>query len=135
MIYLTRRAFFCAGHRLHNPVFSDMENARIFGQCNNPNFHGHNYTLEVTITGEPDPSTGMVMDLKDLKGLIDREIIERVDHKNLNLDVDFLKGVIPSAENIAQAFWKILDPKITHGKLAGIRLLESENNIVEYRGT
>jgi 6-pyruvoyltetrahydropterin/6-carboxytetrahydropterin synthase len=134
MIYLTRRAFFCAGHRLHNPAFSDEENDRIFGLCNNPNFHGHNYTLEVTIAGEPDPQTGMVMDLKDLKALIDREIIERVDHKNLNLDVDFLNGIIPSAENIVHAFWVILKPKITNGKLFSIRLFESENNIVEYRG-
>lgn len=134
MITLTRRAYFCAGHRLHNPAFSDEQNARIFGQCNNPNFHGHNYTVEVTIAGEPDPQTGMVMDLKDLKVLIDREIIDRVDHKNLNLDVDFLHGIIPSAENIVMAFWKILEPKILHGKLTGIRLLESENNIVEYRG-
>ncbi len=135
MVYLTRRVHFCAGHRLHNPAFSDEENARIFGQCNNPNYHGHNYTVEVTITGEPDPQTGMVMDLKDLKALIDREIIDQVDHKNLNLDVDFLRGEIPSAENIARAFWKILEPKIMNGKLYGIRLLESENNIVEYRGT
>jgi 6-pyruvoyltetrahydropterin/6-carboxytetrahydropterin synthase len=135
MITLTRRTFFCAGHRLHNPVLSDEDNARIFGQCNNPNFHGHNYTLEVAIAGEPDPRTGMLMDLKDLKGLIEREIIDLVDHKNLNLDVEFLRGVIPSAENIAISFWKILEPKITHGKLTSIRLLESENNIVEYRGT
>lgn len=134
MIYLTRRAFFCAGHRLHNPAFSDEENARIFGQCNNPNFHGHNYTMEVTISGEPDPHTGMLMDLKELKTLIEREVIDHVDHKNLNLDVDFMHGVIPSAENIARAFWQILAPKITAGKLQSIKLFESENNIVEYRG-
>ncbi len=133
MIYLTRKAFFCAGHRLHNPELSNEENARIFGLCNNPNFHGHNYTLEVTITGEPDPRTGMVMDLKDLKDLIEAEIIGHVDHKNLNLDVEFLRGVIPSAENIARAFWNILAPKIVSGKLYSIRLFESETNIVEYR--
>ncbi len=135
MIYLTRKAFFCAGHRLHNPEFSNEENARIFGLCNNPNYHGHNYTLEVTITGEPDPRTGMVMDLKDLKELIEREIVVHVDHKNLNLDVGFLSGVIPSAENIARAFWDILAPKITQGRLYSIRLFESENNIVEYRNS
>ncbi len=134
MVYLTRRAQFCAGHRLHNPELSDEENSRIFGKCNNPNYHGHNYTLEVTIVGNPNPVTGMVMDLKDLQSLIEQEVIEYVDHKNLNIEVDFMKGIIPSAENIAIACWNVLEPKIPAGKLFSIKIWETENNIVEYRG-
>ena len=96
MIYITRRLEFCASHRLYNPEFSDEKNERIFGLCNNPNGHGHNYVLEVTVKGEVDPQTGMVLDLKALKKLINEEIINKVDHKNLNVDVDFLKEVIRS---------------------------------------
>ncbi len=134
MVYLTRRAQFCAGHRLHNPALSDEENSRIFGKCNNPHYHGHNYTLEVTIAGEPDPVTGMVMDLKDLKVLIESEVIEAMDHKNLNIEVGFMHGMIPSAENIAIACWRVLAPKIPSGTLFSIKIWETENNIVEYRG-
>src|SRR5262245_6506509 len=99
MVSITRRVEFCASHRLFNPKFSDEKNDALYGRCNNPNGHGHNYVLEVTVAGEVDPETGMVMDLKELKKVLDREIIDRVDHKNLNMDVDFLKGVIPTAEN------------------------------------
>ncbi|HIE80842.1 MAG TPA: 6-carboxytetrahydropterin synthase, partial [Nitrospinaceae bacterium] len=101
MIYITRRLEFCASHRLFNPAFSDEKNAATFGLCNNPNGHGHNYVLEVTVKGEVDPETGMVLDLKTLKKLINEEIVDKVDHKNLNVDVEFLKNVIPTAENIA----------------------------------
>ena len=108
MIYITRRLEFCASHRLFNPDFSDEKNESTFGLCNNPNGHGHNYVLEVTVKGEVDPETGMVLDLKALKKLINEEIINKVAHKNLNVDVDFLKAVIPTAENIAIHIWNIL---------------------------
>jgi len=134
MVFVTRKGHFCAAHRLYNPAWSDEKNDRVFGKCNNPNGHGHNYTVEVTVTGDAPPDTGMVIDLKLLADIIDRELIERVDHKNLNVDVDFMRGTIPTAENIAIGFWKILAPKITEGKLYAIKLYESENNVVEFRG-
>ncbi len=134
MVYVTRRGYFCAAHRLYNPSWSDEKNNRVFGKCNNPNGHGHNYTVEVTVAGTPPAESGMVIDLKVLADIIEKELIERVDHKNFNLDVDFMKGSIPTAENIAIAFWKILSPKITEGELYSIKLYESENNVVEYRG-
>ena len=134
MVYVTRKAHFCASHRLFNPAWSDEKNARVFGKCNNPNSHGHNYDVEVTVAGTPPADTGMVIDLKELAEIVERELVERVDHKHLNLDVDFLQGVIPTAENIAIAFWKILSPRIPSGKLYSIKLFESVNNMVEYRG-
>jgi 6-pyruvoyltetrahydropterin/6-carboxytetrahydropterin synthase len=134
MVYVTRKAHFAAAHRLYNPAWSEKENNRVFGKCNNLNGHGHNYNIEVTVAGDPPGDTGMVIDLKQLAEIVDRELIERVDHKHLNLDVDFLKGIIPTAENMAVAFWKILAPKIPNGKLYAIKLYESDNNLVEYRG-
>jgi 6-pyruvoyltetrahydropterin/6-carboxytetrahydropterin synthase len=134
MVYVTRKAHFAAAHRLYNPAWSEEENGRVFGKCNNLNGHGHNYNIEVTVAGDPPRDTGMVIDLKQLAEIVDRELIERVDHKHLNLDVDFLKGIIPTAENMAVAFWKILAPKIPNGKLYAIKLYESDNNLVEYRG-
>lgn len=106
MIYITRKLEFCASHRLFNPEYSDEKNAQVFGLCNNPNGHGHNYVMEVTVRGEVHPETGMVLDLKALKQLVNEEIILKVDHKNLNVDVPFLKGVIPTAENLAIRFWE-----------------------------
>ena len=134
MVYITRKAHFCASHRLYNPEWSDDKNDAVFGKCNNPNGHGHNYDLEVTVAGSLPPETGMVMDLKRLANIIEEEIVENVDHKHLNLDVDFLRGIIPTAENMAIVFWKILERKITEGKLYSIKVYESENNFVEYRG-
>ena len=134
MIYITRKLEFCASHRLYNPKFSDKENEETFGLCNNPNGHGHNYVLEVTVKGEVDPETGMVLDLKILKKLINEEIVNKVDHKNLNVDVEFLEAIIPTAENIAIQFWDILEPKIKNGTLHQIKLFESERNFVIYRG-
>lgn len=134
MVYVTRKAHFCAAHRLFNPAWTTAKNDAVFGKCNNPNGHGHNYDIEVTVAGPLPPETGMVIDLKRLADIIETEIVDRVDHKHLNLDVDFLRGVIPTAENMVMAFWKILEPKITEGKLHAIRLYESENNLVEYRG-
>ena len=133
-VYVTRKAHFAAAHRLYNPAWSDVENSRVFGKCNNANGHGHNYNMEVTVAGNPPGETGMVIDLKALAEIVEREVIERVDHKHLNLDVDFLKGIIPTAENMAVAFWKILESKIPHGRLYSIKLYESDNNLVEYRG-
>jgi 6-pyruvoyltetrahydropterin/6-carboxytetrahydropterin synthase len=135
MVFVTRKAHFCAAHRLYNPNWSDERNAAVFGKCNNPNGHGHNYDIEVTVAGEPPQETGMVIDLKKLADIIETELIERVDHKHMNVDVDFMSGCIPTAENMAIAFWKILQPKITEGKLVSIKLYESENNFVEYRGS
>ncbi len=134
MVYVTRRATFSASHQLYNPDLTDAENEAIFDKCSNKNGHGHNYVVEVTVAGEPNPKTGYVIDLKKLKEIVRREVIELVDHKHLNLDVDFMKGIIPTAENIAKAFWKVLEPKINEGKLYSIRLHETENNVVEYRG-
>ena len=134
MVYVTRREIFSASHRLFNPNLSDEENNLLFGKCNNPNGHGHNYTLEVTICGEVNPKTGYLIDLKLLKQIIIESIINKVDHKNLNLDVEFLAGKIPTAENIAVAIWNELAGKIPNGKLYSIRLLETENNYIEYKG-
>jgi len=134
MVYVTRRATFSAAHRLYNPQLSETENEAIYDKCSNKHGHGHNYIVEVTVVGEPRPETGYVIDLKKLKEIVGREIIEKVDHKHLNLDVDFMQGVIPTAENIVRAFWKVLSSKIPEGKLYSIRLHETENNVVEYRG-
>lgn len=134
MVYVTRKAHFAAAHRLYNPSWSMEENDRVFGKCNNLNGHGHNYNIEVTVAGVPPAETGMVIDLKVLAEIVDRELIELVDHKHLNIDVPFLTGIIPTAENMAMAFWKVLAPKIPFGTLYSIKLYESENNLVEYRG-
>lgn len=134
MIYLSRKEYFCASHRLYRENYDDNKNFEVFGKCSNPAGHGHNYELVVTIVGEPDPETGMIMDLKKLSEIIKAEIIEKVDHKNLNVDVDFLRGIIPTTENLAIAFWKILEPKILGGKLYSIKISETDKNITEYRG-
>ena len=134
MVYVTRKSHFSASHRLYNPSWANEKNAQVFGKCNNPHGHGHNYEIEVTVAGTPAPDTGMVIDLKELAAIVDREILEVVDHTHLNLDVEFMRGVIPTAENIAVAFWKVLQPKIVQGKLHSIKLFESDNNFVEYRG-
>lgn len=134
MVYVSRKAHFSAAHRLFNPTFSDDRNESVFDKCNNPRGHGHNYTLEVTVAGLPDPETGYVIDLKKLARLMDELVVDKVDHKHLNYDVPELRGIIPTAENIAIVFWQLLEPKITDGKLYSIRLFESDNNFVEYRG-
>jgi 6-pyruvoyltetrahydropterin/6-carboxytetrahydropterin synthase len=132
--YVSRRAHFSAAHRLHNPELTDEENRRIYDKCNNPSGHGHNYDVEVTVAGEVDPDTGMVIDLKILKRLLNDHVIEKLDHKHLNHDVDFMSGIIPTAENIAIKIWEQLEPHITSGKLHCVKLYESQNNYVEYRG-
>jgi 6-pyruvoyltetrahydropterin/6-carboxytetrahydropterin synthase len=134
MLYITRKMHFSASHRLHSNKLDDEDNQKTYGFCNNPSGHGHNYELEVTIRGEPDPITGMVIDLKKLKDIIQSEIITKVDHKHLNEDVDFLRQVVPTAENICVAFWKLLKDKIPNGELYEIKLSETSNNYAYYRG-
>ncbi|MGH9739478.1 MAG: 6-pyruvoyl trahydropterin synthase family protein [Candidatus Acidiferrales bacterium] len=125
MIRVTRKVEFSAAHFYHNPSFSVEENRRVFGKCNNPHGHGHNYSVEVTVAGEPDPATGMVLNLKDLKELLQREICDRMDHRHLNYEVPELAGQIPTCENLAAAIWRLLDPKITQGRLDRVRVYES----------
>ncbi len=125
MIRVTRKIEFSAAHFYHNPNFSEEENRRVFGKCANLHGHGHNYVLEVTVAGEPDPATGMVLDLKELKDILQREVCDRMDHRHLNLEVAELKDKIPTCENIAAAIWQLLEPKITKGKLDRVRLYES----------
>jgi 6-pyruvoyltetrahydropterin/6-carboxytetrahydropterin synthase len=134
VVYITRRETFAAAHRLFKPELSDEENLKIFGKCSNPNWHGHNYTLEVIVAGEVDADTGFVMDLKNLKEIVRKNVITKVDHKNLNLDTDFMKGKIPTSENIVIAIWNELENKITKGKLFSVKLYETENNYFEYKG-
>jgi 6-pyruvoyltetrahydropterin/6-carboxytetrahydropterin synthase len=134
IVTVTRRLQFNAAHRVHNPALSDEENSRLFGKCNNPNWHGHNYVLEVSVRGPVDDTTGYVLDLARLRDIVRREFIDQVDHRNLNLDVDFMRGVIPTAENIAVTCWRIVSPHVAPAKLLRIRLWESENNWVEYAG-
>jgi len=134
MVYITRRERFSAAHRLYKTGLSDEENFKLYGLCSNPNWHGHNYVLEVVVKGEVDPETGYLLDLKDLKEIISKRVIEKVDHKNLNLDTDFMKGIIPSAENITIAIWNQLVDKIPKGALYSVKLYETENNYFEYKG-
>lgn len=125
MIRVTRKVEFSAAHFYHNPNLSAEENRRIFGKCNNPHGHGHNYAVEVTVAGEADPATGMVLNLKELKDILDREICERMDHRHLNYEVPELAGQIPTCENLAAAIWKLIEPKIMQGRLDRVRVYES----------
>ena len=134
MVYLTRKIEFSAAHLYHNPAFSDEENRRVFGKCNNPNGHGHNYVLEVTVGGEADPATGMVLNLTELKETLDREVMERMDHRFLNYEVSELAGQIPTCENVAAVIWRLLAPKISRGKLTRVRLWESPDLYVDCYG-
>lgn len=134
MVYVTRRETFNAAHRLYNPNYSDEENLRIFGKCSNPNWHGHNYVLEVIVKGKVDESTGFVINQKDLKKIIREKVIDKMDHKNLNIETDFMQGVIPTSENIVVAIWEQLVNEIKQGKLYSVKLYETENNYFEYRG-
>ena len=131
---ITARLTFSAAHRLNNPKYDADWNRRVYGKCDNPRGHGHNYVIHVSVKGKIDPETGMVIDLKLLKDVVRRRIIDRVDHTNLNEDVDFLQGVIPTAENLARSFWQQLAPAITKGTLHEILLQETEKNSVVYRG-
>lgn len=135
MIYLTRRERFNAAHRMFREDWSDEKNLEIYGKCSNPNWHGHNYTLYVTVKGEMEPDIGYVVNLKTLSKIIKEQIIEKIDHKNMNVEVDFMKGKIASSENLTIAIWDVLEPHINKLgiKLHCIKLEETENNFIEYR--
>jgi 6-pyruvoyltetrahydropterin/6-carboxytetrahydropterin synthase len=134
LVTVTRRLQFNAAHRVHNPALSDEENTRLFGRCNNPNWHGHNYILDVSVRGPIDSVTGYVYDLGKLKQLAMDRVIDRIDHRNFNLDVEFMRGVIPTAENIVVAIWRELAPVVAPAQLARLVLWETPNNYVEYTG-
>ncbi|HAS35471.1 MAG TPA: hypothetical protein DCS15_03225 [Flavobacteriales bacterium] len=136
MVYITRRERFNAAHKLWHPDWSTEKNHEVFGKCANENWHGHNYELFVTIKGEPDPDTGFVLDLKYMSDVIREEVVEKLDHKNLNLDVPFMKGLMSSTENLAIQVWNILEKTLNDGRaiLHCVKIVETENNFVEYFG-
>lgn len=138
MIYVSRKEHFNAAHKLYNPAWSKEKNEEVFGPCANENWHGHNFDLIITVKGLPDPETGFVIDLKKLSTLIKTRVIEKVDHKNLNMDVDFLYGKMASCETIVYEFWKILAPGVIeiapNASLHAIKLYETPRNYVEYFG-
>lgn len=134
MIYLTRKCEFSASHYYHNPEFSPEENRRIFGKCNNPNGHGHNYTLEVTVKGEVDPKSGFVVDLKALKELLNREVLDILDHRFLNREVPEFATQIPTTENLAINIWQRIEPKLQVAKLYRVRVYETVDLFVDYYG-
>lgn len=131
-IKVSRKEHFNSAHRLFNPAWSDEKNQQVFGKCSNPNFHGHNYELVVSVTGEPDTETGYVYDMKVLSDLIREHVLVRFDHKNLNLDSEYFKNLNPTAENIAVVIWQILREKIDRKLELKITLYETERNFVEY---
>lgn len=131
-ISVFRKAHFNAAHRLHNPNWSDEKNQAVFGLCNNPNYHGHNYEMEVRVTGEVDPETGYLIDLKILKDVIEEQIEKRFDHKNLNVEVEEFKNLNPTAEHICYVIWTILKKHLDDKYEIGVRLYETPRNFVEY---
>lgn len=136
MIYITRKESFCAAHKVARKDWSDEKNREVFGKCSNPNWHGHNYTLWVTVKGEINPETGFVANLSEISDIIKREILDKVDHKNLDLDVDFMAGKISSTETLAYECWKRLEQPINQLGcfLHSVKLQETEKNFVEYFG-
>lgn len=133
--YITRKEHFNAAHKLYNPNWTEAQNDAVFGKCANVNWHGHNFDLYVTVKGTPNPDTGFVVDLKQLKKIIQSQIINELDHKNLNLDVPFLKDIMPSIENIIVCIWDRLEPYMPEGcTLHKLTLYETPNNFVEYFG-
>ena len=133
-VTVTRRLMFNAAHRVHNPALSDEENARLFGKCNNPNWHGHNYTLDVSVRGPIDARTGYVLDLGLLKTVVTERVIDQIDHRNFNLDVPFMTDIIPTSENIIVAIWREIEPALRPARLVKLVLWETSNNYVEYAG-
>jgi 6-pyruvoyltetrahydropterin/6-carboxytetrahydropterin synthase len=133
-VYITRKEHFNAAHRLYNPNWTDEQNEAFFGKCANKHFHGHNFDIYVTVKGEADPETGMVLDLKKLKRLMHTYIIDKLDHQNINEDVDFMKGKLASIENLVIEIWNQLEPHIDRGQLHCIKLYETERQFVEYYG-
>ena len=131
---ICRKAHFNAAHRLHNSAWTDEKNLLVFGKCNNPNYHGHNYNLVAKVTGELDPETGYVMDMKVLADIIDQEVCNRFDHKNLNLDTQEFKTLNPTAENIAVVIWNLVSAHLPEGLTLEIELFETDRNYVKYTG-
>ncbi len=134
LVTVTRRLRFNAAHRVHNATLSDAENAQLFGKCNNPNWHGHNYTLDVSVRGPVDARTGYVIDLGVLRSIVEREVLDHTDHRNFNLDVPYMRDINPTTENIIVAMWRVLAPAIAPATLQRLRLWETENNYVDYSG-
>ena len=131
---ICRKAHFNAAHRLHNSAWTDEKNLLVFGKCNNPNYHGHNYNLIAKVTGELDPETGYVMDMKVLADIIEQEVCNRFDHKNLNLDTQEFKTLNPTAENIAVVIWNLVSAHLPKGLTLEIELFETDRNYVKYTG-
>ncbi len=134
IVSVTRVAHFNAAHRLHNPDWSAEKNAEVFGLCNNPSFHGHNYELHLTVRGAVDEGTGYVMDMKDIKDILEAEVLSKFDHRNLNLDVPAFKNVNPTAENIAVVIWDIMRPFVPANFELSVKLYETPRNYVEFNG-
>jgi 6-pyruvoyltetrahydropterin/6-carboxytetrahydropterin synthase len=135
MVYITRRETFNAAHKLFNANWSEEQNDAVFGKCANQNWHGHNYVLFVTIKGTPNPDTGFIMNVKELSRIIKTHVVDKLDHKNLNIDVDFIpKDMFPSTENLAMLIWKQLEPHIRGCQLHAVKLYETENIYAEYFG-
>lgn len=134
MVYLTRREHFNGAHRLFNPAWTEEHNAEVFGKCANKNWHGHNFDVFVTVKGTPDPDTGFIMNAHELSKIMKREIVDRLDHKNFNMDVPELANILPSTENVVMQIWKWLTPHIKGCQLHCIKLVETENIYVEYYG-
>jgi 6-pyruvoyltetrahydropterin/6-carboxytetrahydropterin synthase len=134
MVYLTRKAEFSASHYYHNPEFTPEENQRIFGKCNNPHGHGHNYTLEVTVKGNIDQRSGFVVDLKELKEIMNREVIDAMDHRLLNKEVAEFKDQIPTTENLAISIWRRLEAKLSLAELHRVRVYETPDLFVDFYG-
>lgn len=138
MIYVSRKEHFNAAHKLYNPNWTEERNAEVFGPCANANWHGHNFELITTVKGTPDPETGFVVDLKQLSNLIRDKVIDKLDHKNLNMDVDFMLGKMASCEILVMEIWKILQPEVAritpNGQLHSLKLYETPRNFVEYFG-
>lgn len=134
VVSITRQVHFNSAHRLYNPTKSQRWNEEHYGLCTNPHWHGHNYVLEVTLRGQPDPETGYIMDLGELKKILHEHVVDLCDHRNLNDEVTFLRGVIPSTENLVIAFWNQIAPHIHAGRLHCVRLYETPRNFAEYHG-
>jgi len=136
MIYITRRETFNAAHRLFRPEWDDEKNLQVFGKCSNPKWHGHNYVLYVTVKGEVDPETGFLINLKDLSKIMNEKVVDQLDHKNMNLEVEFMKGRITSTENLAIGIWEQLEEPIRKlgAALHCVKVYETENNFAEYYG-
>ncbi len=134
MFLVKIRMQFAAAHRLARPDWTDEQNYALYGKCANVNGHGHNYVLEVAVAGDVDPETGMVVNFYDLQKVVEHEIFEKVDHRNLNADVDFLQGIVPTAENLAKRFWEVLEPHIRQGRLYSVTVAEGQSNIATYFG-